>query len=365
MMAELLPLAHSAGWFAGERDESDVVISSRVRLARNLSDYTFPHEPGVGTQDADRAETNDAAAAAQAVEETVRAELMPDVFAADSVELRPRKLDDFGARLLAERRLIDDVIPDLIFLSADESICLSVGGPDHLRIAIVEPGVQVSEALDRARKIDTTLERHLNYAVSMDLGYLSTSILNLGTSARMSILTHLPAMVQLGRLEGIQKTIRESEYELVPDEQLTADDGESALFRLFNRRTLGFAEEALASKLEDHARALVHYERQAREKLLERQGEKVGDEAHRALGILRHARYLPGDETLILLSSLRLGIVAGLVDDVAVSTVTTLLFLSRENHVRAVMHQAGEIQGTGEENIQAARATLVREALGG
>lgn len=360
MTADLSPLTGSASWFASTAEETDVVISSRVRLARNLADFLY--RP---TQDDDGVEVNDSYAAADIVVAAVRRELMPDVFDAESIDLDVESLPTESQMLLVERRLIEDPFPTRLFVTADESTSIQVACQDHLRLSILLPGVQPKPALAVARLIDKKLEEHLNYAVSLDLGYLNTSILNLGTALRASVMLHLPSLARLGRIEETQAKVRETDFVLDPDEQLTANDGESAVFRLSNKRTIGLEEDAVVDKLADGARALVSYERRAREELVRERADEVADEAHRALGILRHARRLSADETLTLLSSLRQGIVGGLLKDVAVETVTALLFMSRENHVRAVAHQEVEAGDNGEESIQRARASLVRGSLAG
>jgi protein arginine kinase len=357
-MADLSSLIRNARWFSTTDEDTDVAISSRVRLARNLADFSYPGlTPGL-----DR-DQHDAEAATELIGDTVRAELMPDVFGAESLEVQPLKLEPAVSQLLMERRLVDEPLPQRLFVTSDESAALSVGAVDHLRISTLHHGIHIDSALAAARTIDKKLESNLNYAVSLDLGYLSTSITNLGTALRASVLVHLPGLSRLGRIDEIQQSIRASDFDLAPDDQFTADDGESAIFRLSNRRSLGFEEDALATKLEDHARALVHYERVAREELVATTPSELADAAYRAYGVLRYARHLGADETLTLLSTLRLGVVADMVDDVAAATVTALFFLSRDSHVRAMMHQAGTPDGDGEENLQLARARLIREAL--
>ncbi|MCK4515564.1 MAG: hypothetical protein KAU31_09920 [Spirochaetaceae bacterium] len=359
-MDDLSSLIRKTNWFSTSDEDTDVAISSRVRLSRNLSDHAYPslsRSPGEEREDTD--------AVTELIGETVRAELMPDVFDAESLEVQPLKLEPLVSQLLVERRLVDEPMPQRLFVSSDESIAIAIGAMDHLRISTLLHGIHIDAALAAARAIDKKLEGSLNFAVSLDLGYLSTSVMNLGTALRVSVLVHLPALSRLGRIDEVQRSIHASDFDLTPDDQFTVDDGESALFRLSNRRTLGFEEDALAGKLEDHARALVHYERVAREELVETGGPELADSAYRSLGILRYARRLEADETLTLLSSLRLGIVAELVSDVAAELVTSLFFLSRDSHIRAVIQQTGGADGDGDENIPSARARLVREALAG
>lgn len=359
-MDELSFLTRSASWFSGTGEDADVAVSSRVRLSRNLADFAYP-----GHQLAPEATIRDAAAASELVCEVVHAELMPEPFDAEALEIEPLSLAPAKTTGLRERRLVDRDLPHRLFVSGDESMAIAVGGEDHVRIAALRAGIAVRDGLQEATAVDRKLETFLNFAVSLDLGYLSSSITNLGTALRASVLVHLPALAMLGRIEDVQRSMRSAGLDLIPDEQFTPDDGDSAIFRLSNRRTLGQEESDLVTNLEDHARALVHYERNAREEAVEKHGPELSDAAYRALGTLRYARRLDADEALALLSAVRVGVIADLVGGVTAGAVTSLFFLSRENHVRAMLDTTNEVDGDGEENIQQARAHLVREALRG
>ena len=280
-----------------------------------------------------------------------------------AIELEPAKLGSDVLGMLFERRLVTDALPDRLFISHDESVTLSVGAIDHLKIAARVAGDGIEDALRRVRSIDRILEPHLNYAVSLDLGYLSAEITNLGTGLRTSVLLHLPALSASDRLEELAQSIAKSDFALVPDEELNDSGDEPVFFQLSNVRTLGLEEDAIANKLEDHTRALVHYERVARAEIVASQKEHLTDVSYRSLGILRNARLLTADETLRLLSRLRFGIVANLVSGVAVETVTALLFLTRDRHVRFAVQEKARSVDHGEENLQTTRALRVRSAL--
>lgn len=359
-MDELSFLARSASWFSGSGEDADVAVSSRVRLSRNLADFAYP-----GHRLAPDATIGDAAAASDRVCDVVRAELMPEPFDAEALEIEPPSLDPAKITGLRERRLVDREVPHRLFVSRDESMAIAVGAEDHVRIAAFRAGIAVEEALRAAAAVDRKLEASLNFAVSLDLGYLSTSITNLGTALRVSVLVHLPALVMHGRIDDVQRSMRSAGLDLIPDEQFTPDEGEAAVFRLSNRRTLGQEEGDLVSNLEDHTRALVHYERNAREEAVQKHGPELSDAAYRALGTLRYARRLNADEALALLSTVRVGVIADLVGGVTAGVVTSLFFLSRDSHVRATLNATDGVGGDGEENIQLARAHLVREALRG
>lgn len=355
-----LPLVPS--WLSGSGAERDVVIASRARLARNLADEPYP-APEAGGEHADRPSK-----ATESVASAVRSELTPDPFGADSLALDSRALTGPARQLLAERGISDGVGPERLVLTSDERLALVIGGVDHLRIASVLPGFVLNDALDLVRRVDRQLERSLNYAVSMDWGYLASEITNLGTGLRVSALVHVPALATLGRLETMGSSMENSGYELVPyfaDESLAGGGGEpddakagSSLCLLRNRRTLGSDEDAITSKLEDYTTKLVHYERGARDELRDARGEEIADSANRALGVLRFARSLSAVEARSLVSHLRFGVVAGLVSDVAVETVTTLLLINQDRHIERHRAREGERDET-----DLVRARVFRDML--
>ncbi|MFW5826146.1 MAG: hypothetical protein ACOCVO_01175 [bacterium] len=366
--SELSRLPLVPAWLSGTGAERDVVIASRARLARNLADEPYPASDAEGGADGSPSR------AAGLVVSAVRSELTPDPFDAESLELDARALSGAARQLLAERAICDGSRPERLVITADEGLAIVIGGIDHLRIASVLPGFVVGETLSRVRRVDRQLERGLNYAVSMDWGYLASEITNLGTGLRVSVLVHVPALAALGRLETMGSSMENSGYELTPyfaDESLAGaganavaegdagrESSGSALCLLRNRRTLGSDEDAITSKLEDYATKLVHYERAAREELREARGEEIADSANRALGVLRFARSLSAVEARSLVSHLRFGVVAGLVSDVAVETVTTLLLINQDRHIER--YRAGE----GErDDTDLVRARVFRDML--
>jgi protein arginine kinase len=337
------------------------VLASRVRLARNLADSPYPQ-----TASPDEHEST-----GERVLAAVRDELSPEPFGADSLEIAPSSLSSADRRFLTERSIFDHAGASRALVTADERLAIEIGGVDHVRIASIQPGAALSTALERVRSVDLVLERRLNYAVAMDWGYLSSEVTNLGTAMRASVLVHVPALALLGRLETMSSSMENSGYELVPffpdesfdstddDEERSADDlTGSRLCLLRNVRTLGFSEETIVSKLEDYTSKLVHYERAARDELKAARGAELADSANRAFGILRFARSLSAVEARSLVSHLRLGIVSGLVSNVAVETVTTLLLINQDSH----MARSRAREGDGDD-IDMVRARVFREML--
>jgi protein arginine kinase len=349
--SELSPLALTVPW-SGPGPESDVVIASRVRLSRNLADREYSGMVSATASDL----------ATESIVQAVREQLTPEPFGVDAYDLNPRTLDQVELGMLAERGVLDHPLPARLFLTADERLSISVCNVDHLRIAVVAPGLDANEALRRAREVDCALEERLNYAVALDWGYLSTEIMNLGTAMRASVLTHLPALTAYKRVQEISASLNDSGFELLVSSGPLKSRRPPSLALLRNTRTLGSNEDALCGKLEDYAVKLVHYERVAREELCSAKGRQVADQAHRALGLLRFARSLSTKEAYSLVSELRLGVVAGLVDDVTTEAVTALFLIIQDNHVRA--GHRGADRGAECDDANAARAELVRKSLG-
>lgn len=360
--SELSRLPAAASWLSESGPEADVVLASRVRLARNLSDHPYPNAASSTEQEAyDRH-----------LLAAVREELSPHPFGADTLEFVPAELSQTDQQFLRERSLADDTPPVRLIVTADERLSVAIGSEDHLRIASMLPGLALSSALEQARSVDRSLEGRINYAFAMDWGYLSAEITNLGTALRASVLVHLPALSRLGRLEAMSASMENSGYELIPffpeevfggvaepAEHTVPSTGRASLCLLRNRRTLGSDEDALVAKLEEYTTKLVHYERAGRDELRMAQGEEIADSANRALGILRFARSLSALEARSLVSHLRLGIVAGLVSDVTAETVTTLLLINQDSHVARSLAQEGD----GNE-VDVVRARVFRDALG-
>lgn len=346
--SELSMLPFAAPWLTRSGPDDDVALATRVRLARNIAGVPFPHAAG----------PDDRELVVESVLAAVREELRPEPFGADALDLAPGELSPDDRNLLAERSLVDGSVPTRLVVAGDESVSLQIDAVDHLRIVTLAAGRAGEAALERAREIDRALEKRLNYAVAMDWGYLSSEITNLGTAMRASTLVHVPALATTGRIEAMSASMANSGYELVPWFSDEASDRSSALHLLRNRRTLGSDEDAIVSKLEDYASKLVHYERAARDELSATRGGEIADSANRALGILRFARSLSAVEARSLVSHLRLGVVAGLVTDVAVETVTTLLLINQDSHMARGRAREGD-----EGDIDAVRAGVFRKLL--
>ena len=253
------------------------------------------------------------------------------------------------------------------FVREDEAATVQVWDKDHLRIVSLVPGLSTLGAYSICDAIDSHMERYLDYAVSLRLGYLTSDIDNAGSALRASIMLHLPVLENNGKISEVMqeldtKTLR---LEAFPgSEQISKGN----IFILSNRTGFGRSDEETLSFLEESTRLLLHYERDARNELVARHGDEVQDSAYRALGILRHSRSVGATEAYELVSTVRLGVAAGLIEDVEIADISALFILLQEGHLRQAHRVHGE-ESDQHDVLSKWRASVARrwldERLGG
>ncbi len=283
----------SKKWYETAGAEGDVVLCTRVRLARNLREFPFPARlDAAGRQKV-----------TELVREALRAEA-PELTFTDMAQL-PR----LEALSLAERRLISPEFAQGIagtglLLNPEESVSVLICEEDHVRLQALRPGLALFEAYEHADALDTALGRRLRYAFDERLGYLTQCPTNLGTAMRASVLLHLPALTALGRVallgESISKlglTIRGAFGE--------GSDAEGALYQLSNQITLGITERAALENLQAVTLQVAEQERRAAKECLRQPAFE--DQVWRAWGILGSARRMESQEAIRLLSLARMG----------------------------------------------------------
>ena len=299
-------------WYESDGERSDVVISTRIRLARNLNGYPFPHLMSQAQM--------------KEVNEKVR-----DALIGGNTALRDRfryieaeKLSPVELASLAGRHLISPEFagkPDgrAILLMDDESVCIMLNEEDHVRIQVMGSGMQLEKAYDMADKIDSILDETLNFAFDEELGYLTSCPTNLGTGMRASLMLHLPASEADGTLRRIAAslgkvgaTIRGSYGE--------GSQSTGAMYQISNQVTLGISEKDTVSNLNDITSQIIALEKKSREKLLA--SESYQDTVWRALGILKTARVMSSGEFAGLYSALRVGVAEGLVKGITLGQLS-------------------------------------------
>lgn len=350
---ETLTNPHSR-WMDEGGAEADVVVSSRVRLARNLAAYPFPHrmsrEQGEEVVHAVRlaVERPETVAKVGQLELTRLAELTPT-----------------ERHVLVEKHLVSpdflkgDVAAKAVVLRPDEVLSIMVNEEDHLRIQCLLPGLALDECWEIASRADDALEATLDYAFSEDFGYLTACPTNVGTGLRASVMLHLPGLVATKMVEevvsGLGKlglTVRG----LYGEGTRAAGD----LFQVSNQITLGRREEELIGNLKALVRRLVSQERDARNTLYHKEREALEDRIFRSYGLLQHARMMTSEEAMKHLSNLRLGVSLGILQGIPFTLIAELMVLIQPAFL---MKMAGRELKPFERDIF--RARLVRERLRG
>ncbi len=359
-------LDQTPAWLSGGGEHSDVVLSSRVRLARNIAGFRF-----VGR--ADVQERRD-------VLNLVRKNLTKagvvdeDAKPGGSCWLDVGALDEFERDALSERQCISrqhakghktsaNEGPDpraVIVQTRGESVSIMVNEEDHLRLRAVRPGLLLREAFDEINSVDDQIESVLEYAFSSRFGYLTACPTNVGTGIRVSVMLHLPALRVLGEIDRVKRAASDMSLAL-RGFWGEGSEADGDFYQLSNQTTLGKSEEVLLAELSRTiVPRVIEYERRAREKLLTQRRESTEDLVFRALGVLTHARRIGADEAMGKLSEVRLGVSLGLLGGPDVSTVNRLLLMVQQAHLQ---HAVGKVLEPGER--KSARAALLRQTLVG
>lgn len=286
-------------WMESSGEYADIVMSTRIRLARNIAGYQFP-----------LAFTEDEA---HKIEQTVSGilvdqEKLPHQF----TSYQMKQLDSLDKQVLIEKHLIS---PSLIeadheaaaVISEDESLSIMINEEDHLRIQCILPGLQLEDAYKQARSIDRILDRQINYAFDEKYGYLTTCPTNTGTGLRASVMMHLPALTATKQMNKIAPIINRLGMVV----RGIYGEGSEALgnvYQVSNQVTLGKAEVEILQELQGLTKQLIEKEREARKALLAHSRISLEDKLFRSLGTLRHARLLSTEEAAACLSDVRLAI---------------------------------------------------------
>lgn len=334
-------------WYARVGEHGDVVVSTRIRLARNFVDYPFPSKMTAEQR--------------EAVNETVRRALTSDEAAA-LIPLgycAPGALSADARRSMAERHLVSRAFAAggrqrALLLSEDESVCAVLCDRDHLRLQVMAAGLHPTEAYRTADALDDIIGRYAAYAFDKDLGYLTERPTDLGTGMKASVLLHLPALEAAGGMETLAKAVGKIGLSL----RGTFGEGSGvsgSMYQLSNQITLGIDEASVLENLKAVTLQVIEQEQKARQALPVLQ---IEDAAYRALGLLRCARVLPLREFTDGLSRLRLGVSMGLVPDVSVETLNAL---NAEMHPATLLLAHPDADSTEKRDV--IRAAAVREQL--
>lgn len=341
-------LNSKVGWLA-DTHGSDIPVSSRIRLARNLTGVPFPIA-------ADNSQLTTVCEAVKSAAEKLQCPgKKPLLF-------EPKTMDPVDRQVLLERRLAsNDFIQreagTLLLVSRDESSSIMVNEEDHLRIQVMNPGFEFDRTWSSLSEMEDRLKQQLDFAWDDRLGYLTSCPTNVGTGMRASVMLHLPALVLTNRIGAAIQGISRLSYEA---RGFFGEGTENTgnLFQISNRSTLGETEEQIISQLSAVVRQLINHEKHFRMHLLEQDHDLLADYVGRAYGTLRYAHVLPTSEALNSLSALRLGVAMNMFNALEMHTVNELLLIIHPAHL-----QKFEGRDLDETERDVLRADLVREKL--
>ena len=342
-------LTNSSGeWLRGTGPESDIVVSSRIRLARNLSSFPF---------------TNRASALQRAeIDQLLRDKV-------DKLDLDQRLeyvhlpgLPPLDRQLLVERQLISRELanaegPRGVAVAPSETVSVMINEEDHLRLQVIRSGFTLDECWQDIDRLDDALEQRVHYAFSEEFGYLTACPTNVGTGMRASVMLHLPALVLTKQIEKVFRALQKIHLAvrgLYGEGSRASGD----FYQISNQVTLGKSETTILTEIREVIPQIIAYERQARSTLTRESRELLHDKVRRSLGTLQNAMMITSEETMDLLSNVRLGINLGLLEDITIPTVNELFIHTQSAHLQKLM---GSSLDTEERN--SARARYLRTKL--
>lgn len=338
----------SSPWLEGTGPHAEMVLSTRIRLARNLNEVPFTH----------RARDEQL----QGVLASVAAAARESRAYGGGLLLRMHDCSPQERQVLVERHLVshelaDGARPRGILVAPDDRLSLMINEEDHLRLQALTPGLQLSEAWGIADSADDDLDQALDYAWSEEIGYLTACPTNAGTGLRASVLIHLPALVILEEIQRVLKSVTQVGLNV---RGLYGEHSEimGNLFQISNQTTLGRSERDSIESLERVTRQIIETEERARERMLRDARTQIEDKVWRAYGTLRYCRSVQAKEVINLCSAVRLGVAMGLEGLCPLRTLNELLVLMQPGHLQRI---AGRELAPAERNVT--RAHLVRERL--
>ena len=337
-------------WMEGTGPQSDIVLTSRIRLARNLKSIPFPHL----LNDEGQKEVIDK------VVQAVNTTTVTGTFGKMEMLLL-EDLSPLEKQILVEKHLISPAFAEKkkggVALNADETVSIMVNEEDHLRVQLLMPAFQLEETWKAADILDDALEQTVDYAFHEERGYLTACPTNLGTGLRASVMVHLPALVLtkqakkiLGSLPQLGLAVRGFYGE--------GSEAQGNLYQISNQITLGLTEEEIINNITLVVQQLIDQERSARNRLKEELYHQIDDKVNRAYGILANARIISSEEALKLLSDLRLGIDLGMIKDVDPQILNEMISFIQPGLLQG---SQGKTMNAGERDLT--RAKVIRTKL--
>jgi protein arginine kinase len=348
-MSEFHDMVHLQGWFTAAGKEPGVALASRARLSRNLSGYPFPHKM-------------------EREQEKQAAEVIRDAFSgvADEEGFSVRQVGDLKEaerKMLIERRFLNRrfSLQKEKFFAADNNNRRSalVHDRDHLELSVFGGGLSLKDVYEEAERNEKLLEGDLDFAVSLDRGYLTSQLKNCGTGLKLSVLLQLPALERSSVLEHVFKSVMNQGFSI---KGFSGNEDQSLgnMYQLYNSVGIGMSEKEIVDKLEKLTLQLVQYEMKKRNEMAKKMRVELEDLVYRAYGLIQGARLIGEREAVSLLSDLRLGTALGWLA-IPIERLNMLLVTVRDGHIESLIHDTQEDHA---QQIKRVRAQFIKYALG-
>ena len=339
---------HAGEWLRGTGADSDIVISCRIRLARNVPDFPFT-------------------ARCTAAQKTELAEILSekvlDADIGEGAEYLPLdNLEEVDCLFLVERHLISKDHAEAegahgVAFDIRETTSVMINEEDHLRIQAFRSGFHLEDTWAAIDALDNRISERTEYAFSERLGYLTACPTNIGTGMRASVMLHLPALGMTKQIEQVVQAVQKMGL-VVRGLYGEGTQASGSLYQISNQRTLGKSEMEIVENISSTVPTIMTMERKTRRALMDRSRDKLEDKIWRSLGLLRSARVVSSGETLEHLSHLRLGVNLRLVDRLDSATVNQLFILTLPAHLQKIEGKALEPK-----QRDVVRAHFIRETL--
>ncbi len=338
----------SGEWLRGTGPESDIVISSRIRLARNVADFPFPTRTEESTQ--------------REIEQLLKNHIEQLDSGTGLSYINIEDAAPLDRTFLVERQLISREHSEGTgargaCISPKETVSLMINEEDHLRMQVLRSGYDLDHAWCELNELDDRLEERVSFAFSDQFGYLTACPTNVGTGMRVSVMLHLPALVLTKEIQKVFQAMHKMNLAV----RGLYGEGSQALgdfYQISNQVTLGRSEEQIIQNVKRVIPDILAYERRARQALVSADRQRLHDQVARAFGVLSSARQISSEETMEKLSSLRMGMTLGLLDNLEMSTVNELLMHIQPAHLQK---NRGELLESSERNV--VRAAYLRSRL--
>ncbi len=344
-------LINSTGqWLKGTGPYAHIVTSSRIRLARNLASYPFPNK-------SNKKELED-------VLSTVEKAFGQIEYFKDSTLFRINEIDSVDRQFLVERHLMSHEHasnPDGkgLIVSKEEILSIMINEEDHLRIQVMQSGLNLTETWKIMNTIDDALASKMGFAFYQDWGFLTACPTNTGTAMRGSVMLHLPALVMTKQINKVLTAISKLSFA----SRGFYGEGTQAsgnFYQISNQVSLGHSEEDIIQNINGLIKQIIEQEEQARQALLLQNRPMLEDKICRSYGLLKHAHIMSSQETIELLSMIRLGVDMGILKDVGHKTINQMFLMIQPAHLQKI---EGKKLNAFERDTK--RASLIRQKLGG